>query len=162
MNKTHLILLSSLFFVCLSSSAIAEDMRQDNSAKVTLDKNSHLLPNQFSVFTDGKKVINHYFPGFVERVIRVDNSYQENPGCYITCYTHNPRGTAYLASGNIYAMGMIRIPGSYKENICQPTGSATENTSASQDLKNLCNLKFKNCMWSQSGCWAGGDTGGWM
>lgn len=152
---------ASLFFSCL---VFAEnDLISEKGGAVVLDQNSHLLPNQFSVFTDGKIVINHFSPGFDEKILAVDNTYQDNPGCYITCYSHSPRGAAYLVGGNIYAMGLIRVPGKYNEkNICVPAGNEDKDISANILFKKRCDLKFRNCQFTPGGCWAGGDTGQWL
>lgn len=120
--------------------------------------NKNLLPNSFPVYSNGKVVINHRIPGFTEIKIPVDNSYDQNPGCYILCYSHQQKNSLYEASDDIYAHGMVRIAGKYDQNrMCHPTDAGNQDTSTMQEYQDLCNTKIKSC---NGTCWAGGDTGG--
>lgn len=170
MNKTFGSLFSSIIsiiFILFSMQIFAQnELSGATPETIKIDKNSHLLPGQFSVFTDGIHFINHFAPAFEEKIITVDNTYNENPGCYIICYSHNPRGAAFFIGADIYAMGMIRVPGRYQEkdkkDVCVPDGSDSIDISINQQYKNSCNLRFRNCQFNPGGCWAGGDTGDWM
>jgi hypothetical protein len=76
----------------------------------------------------------------------------------IACYSHSEAGSSYPVAGDIYVMGIIDgLNGRYNGRIFQPEGHESEDISALQDFKNLCNSRFPSC---KNGCWAGGDTGG--
>lgn len=117
--------------------------------------NQQILPNPFPVYVNGQTIINHPVDGFSRVDVPVDNSYTNNPGCYVMCYSHE-KGL-YSVGNNIYAQGMIRVSGTYQNRICLPTDAGMADISAMQSYKDLCNEKISTC---HGDCWAGGDTGG--
>lgn len=121
--------------------------------------NSNLLPSPYPVYVvKDAGVVNHPYPGALKVLLPTDNSYSDSPGCYIACYSHKPG--IYAVAPDISVMGQIRVRGTYLIRICHPEGYKNMDISKSDQLKELCSLKFNTC--STNSCWAGGDTGGWF
>ncbi len=119
-----------------------------------------LLPENFSVYTDGTSVINHPMPGFEEKQLPTVNLYKGTPGCYIACYSHQKENAVYSVGSNIYVLGQVRIAGKYNLRICEPTNFAGKDISGDATFKTICTEKIEAC--KNAPCWAGGDTGGWF
>jgi len=127
----------------------------------TTQPNQTLLPDPFSVYTDGTTVINHEAPGFTEKLIPTVNLYKGMPGCYIMCYSHQAEQSIYSVGDSIYTFGQVRIAGKYTAHrICEPTNYAGKDISADPIFKTICTEKISTCAGGH--CWAGGDTGGWF
>lgn len=122
--------------------------------------NSHLLPDQFLIYTNGKGAINHPVPGFMKKFLPTNNDYKATPGCYIGCYSKDATHAIYAIANGIYIYGQIRVPGKYVERVCTPTGYAHKDISAIQSFKDMCAAKISTCQKKE--CWAGGDTGTWF
>jgi len=121
---------------------------------------TRLLPENYSVYTSGGAVVNSYYPGLEKRTLGTVNSFRGAPGCYIACYSHNSEKAAYSVGGGMYVMGQIRVAGRYMRRVCNPDNYVNKDISAAQYFKDLCNNTFpEKCT---TGCWAGGDTGGWF
>ena len=76
----------------------------------------------------------------------------------LACYSHYEKGSSYAVSSDIFVMGIVEgIRGKYVGRIFQPQGFEGKDISAENQFKALCNSRFPAC---ESGCWAGGDTGG--
>ncbi|STX38696.1 hypothetical protein [Legionella feeleii] len=121
--------------------------------------NKYLLPSPYPVYIlESEGVINHPYPGAIQRMLPTDNSYNQVPGCYIACYSHSPG--IYEVGPNISVMGQIRVRGVYLGRICQPHGYKNQDISAAGEFKRLCSQKIDACRATE--CWAGGDTGGWF
>ena len=118
-----------------------------------------MLPEQFSVYIRNERITNTPAPGVTEVHLPTNNSYVNNPGCYVACY-RKEKG-AYAVSYNIYVVGQVRIKGLYnsKADACQPFMQHNFNFSHSEKYNALCNQSFAAC--ESSKCWAGGDTMGW-
>jgi len=154
----HLTLASTILLPLLGhADPTYQGLSPSGQTVVIPSPNKQMLSNPFSVYSNGKIVINHPAPGFNQINIPVDNSFSQNPGCYIMCYSHQ-KGL-YSVGNNIYAQGMIRLSGIYdQKGVCQPSGYENQDISAMEKFKTLCNQHIKTC---QGGCWAGGATGGW-
>lgn len=122
--------------------------------------NQALLPETFTVYTDGTSVINHPADGFAEKSLPTINLYKGNPGCYIACYSHQKENGIYSVGDNIYVLGQVRVAGKYNERVCEPTNYAGKDISADATFKTICTEKIPSCVGNH--CWAGGDTGGWF
>ncbi len=93
------------------------------------------------------------------RVLPTVNRYQGADGGYVAFYTRNPHIGLYSVGGGIYVVGQVRLQGEYWGRIFQPAGYEGEDISAEQVFKDLADEVFPQC---KGGCWAGGDTGGWL
>ena len=121
---------------------------------------ARLLPEDFRVYVRDNQVINQPWPGFEERVLPTVNDFRGSPGCYVACYSHDAERAVYGVGGEIYVMGQIRVPGNYQNRVCQPADYEGRDISAAPAFKKLCGrLLPDRC---RTGCWAGGDTGGWF
>jgi hypothetical protein len=129
-------------------------------AEVTADPNQTLLPEAYTVYTDGTTVINHAAPGYNEKVLPTINLYKGAQGCYIACYSRQQENAVYSVGNNIYVLGQVRVAGKYNGRICEPTNYAGKDISADVTFKTICTEKVTTCANAQ--CWAGGDTGGWF
>jgi hypothetical protein len=145
--KSTFFLASMVFF--LSTSAIAADVNPTET----------LLPETFTVYTDGVSVINQPQPGFTETALPTINLYKGTPGCYIACYSHQRANSAYSLD-NFYMMGQVRVAGKYAGRMCEPTNFAGKDISGNEVFKTICSEKIEGCKGAH--CWAGGDTGGWF
>lgn len=146
-------LLSSLGFFYITQAVALGSLSPANVA------NSNLLPSPFPVYViKDTAVVNHPYPGAQKVLLPTDNSYADTPGCYIACYSHQPG--VYAVSPDIYVIGQIRVRGAYLIRVCQPEGYKNLDISKSDQLKELCAVKFDVCR--NKACWAGGDTGGWF
>lgn len=125
----------------------------------SMPPDQRFLPDTYKVYISGRTVINHFVMGFNEQNIPVNNDYTLNPGCYITCYSHDAKNGAYEIADNIFINGMVRVAGSYVGRLCKPTGFEQVDLSKETSFVSLC-AKLKTCTNDQ--CWAGGDTGGWF
>lgn len=130
------------------------------AAPTPTDPNQILLPETFSVYTDGTTVINHPAPGFNEKQLPTINLYKGAQGCYIACYSHQAENAVYPVGDNIYVLGQVRIAGKYAGRICEPTNFAGKDISGDATFKTICTEKVPTCVGGH--CWAGGDTGGWF
>jgi len=125
----------------------------------SFNPNETLLPSPFPLYVKGTVAVNHPAPGFVQKSLPTNNDYNLSPGCYITCYSHQPAGSVYAVNKTIFIVGQIRRSGFYNARVCQPSGYQGKNISAAAEFKTLCAQKFTTC---GNNCWAGGDTGGWF
>jgi hypothetical protein len=141
------------FLLCLAGNALAK-----SSLHIKDTANPTILPNPFPVYTDGRSVINHPYPGFTQKLLPTNNEYRKNPGCYVVCYSRQANGAIYSVGDNIFVKGQVRVPGVYANRMCVPIHYEGKNISALSEFKNLCNRKIKSCQ----DCWAGGDSGGWF
>lgn len=122
--------------------------------------NCELLPEQYTVYTGYNKVVNNPVPGMKKKILPTVNYHDENPGCYLACYSKRRENSVYGVGGGIFVMGQVRVSGYYKGRVCQPRGYEDQDVSAAGEFKRLCAESFpKAC---GQGCWAGGDTGGWF
>lgn len=128
-------------------------------ADLTNDANQTLLPDEFSVYTNGSQVLNHPAPGFMEQLLPTVNLYKGNSGCYIACYSEKKGNAIYSVSENIYVLGQVRIAGRYVNRLCVPTNFSGKDIRSEAAFKTICNDKIATC---EGSCWAGGDTGGWF
>jgi hypothetical protein len=134
-------------------------LAQPASGSLSSGADQTLLPDNYTVFTNGSVVINHPMPGFVQKTLPTNNDYKKNPGCYIACYSRNKENGIYSVGSNIFVNGQVRVAGSYKNRICVPTGYENKDISK-EDAFNVQCAKISTCTNNQ--CWAGGDTGGWF
>jgi len=131
----------------------------EGGASLNLNQNTSLLPSPFPVYViENYGVVNHPYPGAKEVFLPTDNTYKDSPGCYIACDSHKPG--VYSVSSDISVIGQIRVRGKYIIRTCQPEGYKNMDISKSDQLKQLCGVKFDVC--NDKSCWAGGDTGGWF
>lgn len=119
-----------------------------------------LLPDPFPVYALDNGVVNHPHAGGERRDLPTRNAYRGVPGCYLACYSRDRTGAVYSVGGGIQVMGQVRVPGRYQGRICRPEGYEKADISALGKFKSLCNGAISSC--KDSGCWAGGDTGGWF
>lgn len=117
-----------------------------------------LLPDNFSVYTNGSAVINHPMEGFQKKTLPTNNDYKQSPGCYIACYSDDKNNGIYPVGKDVYVNGQVRVAGAYQGTMCIPTGYENKDLSKEDSLKVQC-AKISTCTSNQ--CWAGGDTGGW-
>ena len=123
--------------------------------------NRLLLPNDFKVyFREDFGVVNVPYPSLEERMLLTVNDFMGTPGCYVAAYSHQAENSAYSVSENIYVMGQVRVPGRYQGRICQPQGYEDIDISVQPEFGELFAEKLP--LACQTGCWAGGDTGGWF
>ena len=89
---------SMVFTACFifTSSAIADEI--DNANKT-------LLPESYTIYTNGTTVLNHPEPGFIEKVLPTINLYKGTPGCYIACYSQQKDNAIYTVENNISVLG---------------------------------------------------------
>jgi hypothetical protein len=124
---------------------------------------SRLLPNPYPVYTKDNVVVNHPAPEFIEKLLPVDNSYDQDPGCYIACYSHSPEGV-YPISSTIFVEGLVRVKGKYDFKTCN--ADDYQGSNAHQKLVDLCNHSIFNCKKTEletgEGCWGSGETGGFL
>jgi len=120
----------------------------------------HLLPEDFTVYVLGGKVVNWPAPGAHPVKLSTRNNYRGPGGGYIACYSYKAAGSAYGVGGTIYVMGQVRLPGEYDGRIFQPTGYRGRDISAAAEFTKICAEEIAAC--SGGVCWAGGDTGGWF
>jgi hypothetical protein len=121
--------------------------RADGPCEVTVvpESTADLLPADFSV--DGAPV-------------PTDSTFRGAPGCYVACYAHRAEGAAYSVGGDIYVHGLVRVPGRYSGRVCRPTGHEGADISVpSSPFSRQCAEVIPSC---RAGCWAGGDTGGFL
>lgn len=149
-----IILTFPLTLLALSFTAPSQDDEIINFA------NTHLLPDQFVIYTNGNGAINHPVPGFMKKILPTNNDYKGMPGCYISCYSHSKEAGIYRVSSTIYVYGQVRVPGKYDDRNCIPTGYRHKDISAEKSFENLCTEKISGCKTNH--CWAGGETGGWF
>jgi len=101
----------------------------------------------------------HQTHGTQDAFLPVAHVFQDEPACYIACYSHNPQAV-YPVTPSIYVNGLIKLQGKYEGRICHPQGHEYEDISAMQVYKSMCNKHIKTC--TNGACWAGGDTGGFF
>jgi hypothetical protein len=161
MNKKTLIAYLGLFF-SLSSWAVVRPAMPQLTPEVSLAERAsqQLLPENFTIYTDGIVTINHPVMGLTAKLLPTVNLYKGTPGCYIACYSHQQENSAYGVGNNIYVHGQVRIAGRYTGRICEPTNFAGKDISSEEAFKTICSGQIKTCTDRQ--CWAGGDTGGWF
>lgn len=148
--KTKLLMTLGLLLI-VSTSTFADEV---------VNATQTLLPDTYSVYTNGTTAINHPMPGFEEKLLPTNNLYEGSPGCYIACYSHQKENAVYSVGDNIYVLGQVRIAGKYAGRICEPTNFAGKDISADDIFKTICTEKIQQCEGNH--CWAGGDTGGWF
>ncbi|MBN1533431.1 MAG: hypothetical protein JXA20_12255 [Spirochaetes bacterium] len=119
-----------------------------------------LLPESFPVHVSDQGVVNRPFPGTEERMLKTVNAFRGYPGCYIACYSHSERDSAYSVGGGIYVMGQVRVRGRYEGRVCNPENYVGRDISAANEFTDLCAAALPDRC--RNGCWAGGDTGGWF
>ena len=117
-----------------------------------------LLPEDFKVYTNGKTVINHPYPGFTEKTLPTYNDYMGEDGGYVAIYTHDKKQGIYSVGGGIYVSGQIRVPGSYEGRTFIPAwredgDNITRDARILEACSEYCDMEGK---------WLGGDTGGWF
>lgn len=147
--KAIIFLFTSLIFV-LSNQAAA----------MRMDPDLLLLSEKLEIYTDGKAVVNHPYPGFSKKILPTNNDYKGTFGCYVACYSHHKKDAVYSVGKNIYVIGQVRVPGHYTGRICIPTGFTDKDISVEKTFNALCGKRFKAC--KDNSCWVGGDTGGWF
>lgn len=143
----------TLITACLifTHAAIADEV--DNANKT-------LLPESYTIYTNGTSVLNHPEPGFIEKAFPTINLYKGNPGCYIACYSQQKENAIYALENNVYVLGQVRVAGRYNNALCVPTNFAGKDISADTVFKTICTEKIPTCVGGH--CWANGYTGGWF
>lgn len=92
--------------------------------------------------------------------VPTDSRFAGTPGCYVACYARREAGAAYSVGGGIFVHGLVRVPGRYEGRICLPTGHETADISVpTSPFGAQCAAAIPSC---RGGCWAGGDTGGFL
>lgn len=158
MKKQILLLSIATVMALFSVTTVSANSPQWNNYP---DANSELLPENYSVWTNGNTPVNNPRGGGAHKVLPTNNGFKDAPGCYIACYSHGKDGV-YSVGGNIQVFGQVRVPGEYQQRVCIPTDFENVDISAVQKFKDLCNQTFDSCKNAEGGCWAGGDTGGWF
>ncbi|MCX7117779.1 MAG: hypothetical protein NTW94_07785 [Legionellales bacterium] len=129
-------------------------------ADLVSSPNQMLLPEFYTVYTNGTAVINQPAAGFEERTLPTTNLYKGMPGCYIACYSHQKENAVYSVDEGVYVVGQVRVAGKYSGRVCEPTNFAGKDITNDPTFKALCTEKVAACAGNL--CWAGGDTGGWF
>ena len=92
--------------------------------------------------------------------VPTDSRFAGTPGCYVACYARRAEASAYTVGDDIYVHGLVRVPGRYEGRICRPTGHETADISVpTSPFAAQCAAAIPSC---RGGCWAGGDTGGFL
>ena len=113
----------------------------------------NMLPEDFRVNSTGSN-------GTIEsRILPTINRYLGEDGGYVAIYSRNPDISVYGVGGDIYVVGQIRLQGRYIGRIFHPKGYEGQDISAATTFKELADEVFPRC---EGGCWAGGDTGGFL
>ncbi len=148
----------SFLFITLAF-GIAVPLFSDDSSEYLKKIEGLLLPSPFYVYTSGDSVINVPAPGTQKKELPTVNKFRGAPGCYVACYARGTQGAIYSVGGGIQVRGQVRVRGRYVGRICRPTGHEKDDISALRKFKDACNQAIRAC---GTGCWAGGDTGGWF
>ncbi|MBX3719494.1 MAG: hypothetical protein KF898_07590 [Parachlamydiales bacterium] len=120
----------------------------------------YLLPEDFKVYTNGRSVINHPFPGFQERTLPTFNDYLGEDGGYVAIYSREQEGSIYGVGGGIYVMGQIRVKGHYEGRIFIPEGYRSgDDITGDRRILQQCEQHLPEL---KGKMWIGGDTGGWF
>lgn len=132
----------------------------DNSESNNSDISTESLPKSISVWTNGNSVVNQPVPGWMRKTLPIVNHYSGKDGAvYIAVYSHNRTGSIYSVGNGIYVMGLIRMKGTWNNNIAEPEGWQGKDISASEQFKKFAIHYFPAC--GNDG-WIGGDTGGFF
>jgi len=115
--------------------------------------NATLLPSDFTVYTNGRSVLNWPAPGFEARTLPTANSTRSVPGCYVACYKRTADNAVY-PMGQYYVAGQVRVDGSYQARICRPHGYETADISADAGFTEQCTQNISPAC-SDGSCWAG-------
>lgn len=146
--KTHALL--GCMIASLSSMAFAEI------------PDSTLLPDELKIYVNEKVGLSRSaFPGAKQTVLPINNEYKDKPGCYVACYSKNPKSSTYKLYENAYVMGQVRVKGHYQDAMCLPTGFDGKDLSATKEMKDLCEKAFP-AMCEKGSCWADGKTSTWI
>ncbi len=114
----------------------------------------------YILFTDNKGLaVSEPQKGLEAKRVPAVNLFLHQPGCYISCHTHNPQQGAYVSSSQTYAIGVIRVKGQYENTVCVPTDLDTPDIRNDQDFRTLCSKTF---MCIGNSCWANANTGDWF
>lgn len=119
-----------------------------------------ILPEDFKVYVNGNKVINHPYEGFEERILPTFNEYQGIDGGYVAIYSKNKEGSVYEICDGIYVIGQVRVKGNYQKRVFIPEGyKPGDNITNDPDILEICQKYFPE---KKGEMWIGGDTGGWF
>src|SRR5436190_1619453 len=84
-----------------------------------------------------RKVV-HPFKGAIQKQIPTVTLYNQNPGCYVACYSRNPDKAVYPVAQGIYLVGQLRVRGSYNGVMCTPENYETRDIRGEQHFKEIC------------------------
>jgi hypothetical protein len=105
--------------------------------------NKGMLPEEFKVYYNAKLGISQKaFKGSTEKVIPTKNEFTEVPGCYISCYTKDPKKGVYQVGENTYVIGQIRVSGHYYGGNCLPKGFENKDVRTAKEFKEMCEKNF--------------------
>lgn len=138
----------------------SDNQASTDSAKLKPVKG--MLPDEFKVYHSEKVGLSTKpFKGGQEKIIPTNNEYREQPGCYLACYSKNPKEAAYHVIDDTYMMGQIRVKGRYTNGMCVPTGYESKDARHSKDLMEQCEKAFPDKCTGAS-CWIETRTGNWF
>lgn len=105
--------------------------------------NKGMLPEEFKVYySDKVGVSKKAFKGGSEKIIPVKNDFTEVPGCYISCYSSDPKKGVYSVGDNTYLIGQIRVSGHYYGGNCLPKGFENKDVRKAKEFKEMCEKDF--------------------
>ncbi|MGE3318614.1 MAG: hypothetical protein AB7I18_04900 [Candidatus Berkiella sp.] len=105
--------------------------------------NKGMLPEEFKVYYSEKAGISKTaFKGGSEKIIPTKNDFTEVPGCYISCYTNDPKKGLYHVGDNTYLIGQIRVSGHYYGGNCLPKGFENKDVRTAKEFKEMCEKDF--------------------
>ena len=86
-----------------------------------------MLPDDLKVYYSEREGLSRTsFKGAKADVLPTNNEYKDAPGCYIACYSADPKiGKklgAYPIDMSSYVMVQVRVKGTYREALCTPSG----------------------------------------
>lgn len=125
--------------------------------------NKGMLPEEFKVYYNDKVGISKTsFKGANEKVIPVKNDFTEVPGCYISCYTNDPKKGVYNVGDNHYLIGQIRVSGHYYGGNCLPKGFENKDIRGAKEFKEMCEKDFPEKCEKQSCTVGSNGTAQWF
>lgn len=105
--------------------------------------NKGMLPEEFKVYySDSVGISKTAFKGSSEKVIPTVNEFTEVPGCYISCFTKDPKKGIYSIGDNHYLIGQIRVSGHYYGGNCLPKGFENKDVRTATEFKEMCEKNF--------------------
>lgn len=141
MRKENIFLFFVLLSICFS--AVALETKQ-------------LLPNPLPVYVKGPLRTLNPTAGFTRKWLPIDNSYTDEPACYIVCYSHSQDKSIYAVGSDVYVVSQIRVPGNDNGAGCVPLHYEGQVVSSIQAFKNLCNKTYPAACKNQ--CWGGSNS----